>query len=163
MEENAELNKKKLSLKVMSYNRFLMIRYTTALFFFSNLYWLVFLLYQKSSGFIIPLLLLGSSLLPIVEQVKLYREPTSNAPLTKKYYQIQLGANFVLITTSLTPIFKELFFFMNQDKDGRLSIIFILLVGIILSLIMLQRLTKIQQNQDKQYDRVKKYEKLLGI
>lgn len=163
MEENAELNKKKLSLKVMSYNRFLMIRYTTALFFFSNLYWLVFLLYQKSSGFIIPLLLLGSSLLPIVEQVKLYREPTSNAPLTKKYYQIQLGANFVLITTSLTPIFKELFFFMNQDKDGRLSTIFILLVGIILSLIMLQRLTKIQQNQDKQYDRVKKYEKLLGI
>ncbi|HCM89150.1 MULTISPECIES: hypothetical protein [Vagococcus] len=163
MEESVELNKKKLSLKVMSYNRFLMIRYTTAVFFFSNLYWMVFLLYQKSSGFIIPLLLLGSSLLPIIEQIKLYREPTSNAPLTKIYYKIQLGANFVLITTSFTPIFKELFFFMNQDKGGKLSAIFILLVGVILSLIMLQRLTKIQQNQDKQYDRVKKYEKLLGI
>ena len=66
MEKTAELNKKKMSLKVMAYNRFLMIRYTTALFFFSNLYWLVFLLYQKSSGFMIPLLLLVTSLLPIV-------------------------------------------------------------------------------------------------
>ncbi|MGX7025725.1 hypothetical protein [Vagococcus hydrophili] len=163
MENTAELNKKKMSLKVMAYNRFLMIRYTTALFFFSNLYWLVFLLYQKSSGFMIPLLLLGTSLLPIVEQVKLYREPTNKAPLTKKYYQIQLGANLVLMMISFTPLFKELFFFMNQDKGGKFSIIFILLVGMILCLLILQRLNQIKHNQDKQYDRVKKYEKLLGI
>mgnify|MGYP004724299731 CR=1 FL=1 len=159
----AELEKKKLSIKVMYFNRFLMIRYLTATFFFININWLALMLYHKSSYFFVPLSLILLIAFPIFEQIKLYRTHKSEAILTKRYYQIQLIINLMLIVSTVTPIYEKIFFFMNQDVTGRLFVTSMLIVGIALCLTVIKRINKIEKHQDKQYSRVKDYEKIVGI
>lgn len=53
------LEKKQFSLKIMYFNRYLVIRYLTAFFFFINLNWLVLLLIARSSAWLLPLSLLA--------------------------------------------------------------------------------------------------------
>lgn len=48
------LEKKQFSLKIMYFNRYLVIRYLTAFFFFINLNWLVLLLIARSSAWLLP-------------------------------------------------------------------------------------------------------------
>ena len=156
-------NKNKLSIKTMYFNRFLLIRYATAAFFFVNINWFVFLMYNKSYLSIVPLALSLLILLPVAEQVKLYQAHKNELPLTKFYYQIQLGINLLLIPLTLTPIFNELFYFMNGNIQGKTLVISVLLLGAGLSVIIQRKLFKINHNQDKQYDRIKKYEKILGV
>ena len=45
-----ELEKKQLSLKNMYFNRYLIVRYLTAFFFFMNMQWMILLLSAKSLG-----------------------------------------------------------------------------------------------------------------
>lgn len=83
------LEKKQFSLKIMYFNRYLVIRYLTAFFFFINLNWLVLLLIARSSAWLLPLSLLGLIVPAIGEQVILYRTHTNRAPWTSNYFKIQ--------------------------------------------------------------------------
>ncbi|MCO5510028.1 hypothetical protein [Enterococcus hirae] len=74
------LEKKQFSLKIMYFNRYLVIRYLTAFFFFINLNWLVLLLIARSSAWLLPLSLLALIVPAIGEQVILYRTHTNRAP-----------------------------------------------------------------------------------
>lgn len=163
MNKAAEVNKNKLSIKVMYYNRFLMVRYFTAMFFFANLNWLAFMIYKQSIGWLIPMSLMLLQLLPIAEQIKLYRKPTNETPRTKQYYYLQLAVNILLIVSIFTPAYSHLFFFMNQNQTGKTVTLLFLLIGCLLAISVIRRLNKIESNTDKQYHRVKQYEKILGV
>lgn len=66
-----EENKKNFSIKSMYFNRYLLVRYIIALFFFTNIYWLISLLMSSSPLFFIPLSLMLILLSSVAEQIKI--------------------------------------------------------------------------------------------
>lgn len=153
----------KLGLKNMYYNRYLLVRYLTAGFFFVNLYWLLFLLLAHSKLIVIPFSLLVFLVLVAAEQVKLYSTHTNNTRMTKLYYWLQLLVNLVLLLFVLSSQFSELFPFMaNTQKAGQLLSVG-LIIGSLLCLIILRRLRLIRHDQDRHFARIKRYEKTLHI
>lgn len=158
-----ENNRKKFSVNSMYFNRYLLVRYVSALFFFTNMYWLISLLMSDSSLYFIPLVLMIVLLSSIVEQVKMYSKHTNNANYTKNSFIIFLFTNVVLILpTCFSPSFTQLYpFFLNQEKS-KILVLSILITGILLSALILYRLYQIKHDEDKHYARIKKYEEAIN-
>lgn len=152
---------KELSLKNMYFNRYLIVRYTVALFFFINLYWLLSLLLTKSFMAILPCMLILLLILVIFEHAKLYSNHTNKLPRTKLYFKIQLFFNIVLIILSWTNLFVKIFPILKTTSKARLLVSVVLLIGIIVSYLIIIKLNIIEKNKDKQFERVKKYEKIV--
>ncbi|WP_152655731.1 hypothetical protein [Oceanobacillus sp. CFH 90083] len=158
-----EQNRKKFSIKSMYFNRYLLVRYVSALFFFTNLYWMISLLISDSSLYVIPLILMAGLLFSIAEQVKIYSNHTNNAKYTKYSYLMLLITNLILIIpTCFSSSFTQLFpFLLNQEKS-KILVLIILVAGILLSALILYRLNQIKHNEDKHYERIKNYEKAVN-
>ncbi|MBP3038500.1 hypothetical protein J9303_03165 [Bacillaceae bacterium Marseille-Q3522] len=161
--EELERNRQRASLKNMYFNRYLLVRYLTAGFFFTNLYWFLFLLLAQTKLAFIPLILLVFLVLVVAEQVKLYSSHTNDTPVTKWYYRFQLAVNLVMLPMVFLPIFSELFPFMANTKEAIQLLSIVLLAGSFLCLIILRRLHAIVHDQDRHYERIKQYEKTLHI
>ncbi len=158
-----DLDRKKLSLKNMHFNRYLLVRYLSAVFFFSNLYWLIALLLVGSKLFFVPAILIMSILPAVFEQAKLYNTPNNSVPKTEMYYWLQLIVNLGLLLSTFTPLFSWVFPFMNPGVSGRAFIVMFLLFGSLLCLVIKHRLHDISNNRDKHYHRIKQYEKSLYL
>lgn len=156
-----EQERKQFSLKNMYFNRYLIIRYLTALFFFINFYWLICLLLAKSFGALIPSVLLIGIVPIIAEQYHLYQKHQNIAPCTKKYIFIQGIVNLCLSIIIFTPFFSNLFPFMRDTQSGRAIILLLIVSGIFLCAFAYWRLEQISNNQDKHFSRIQKYEKAL--
>jgi len=154
------LEKKQFSLKIMYFNRYLVIRYLTAFFFFINLNWLVLLLIARSSAWLLPLSLLALIVPAIGEQVILYRTHTNRAPWTSNYFKIQGMMNVGISGLLLTPWYRSFFPFMSNDHSTKLFLLALFVSGIFVCGFCWFRLEKIERNQDRQYQRVKQYEKI---
>lgn len=158
-----EQEKKKLGLKSMYFNRYLFIRYLTAGCFFTNVYWMMFLVLNQSILTVIPLVLVVCLIPVIAEQFKLYAVHVNQTPRTKLYYWLQMGVNLCLIPTIFMPVFTNLFPFMNPSSDGRYFTLGIVLTGVLLCLAAERRLQRISLDKDKHLKRIKQYEKSLTI
>ena len=161
--KSLDLDRKKLSLKSMYFNRYLFVRYLGAVFFFVNLYWLIALILVHSTTFFIPAFLIVSILPAVFEQAKLYSTPKNVVPRTIVYYWLQLITNVGLLLVVFTPLFHSLFPFMNQGINGRSFVIAFLLIGCFLCLGGQHRLRDISSNNDKHYQKMKQYEKSLYL
>lgn len=156
-------NRKKLSVKSMYFNRYLLVRYVSALFFFTNFYWLISLLMSDSSLFFIPLVLIIVFVVSAAEQVKIFSSHTNNAKHTKYYFKIQLVINIILLLpTYFSSSFTQLYPFLIEKGSSKLFILAILMLGIILSAITLKRLHSIKHNEDKHFERIKEYEQAIN-
>jgi len=153
-----EKNRKKFSVKSMYFNRYLLVRYVSALFFFTNLYWLISLLMSDSPLYFIPLMLIILLLFSVVEQVKMYSNHTNNAKYTRYCFTILLVTNVILILpTCFSSTFAHLYpFLLNQEKS-KILILTMLVTGILLSVLILYRLYQIKHNEDKHYERINRY------
>lgn len=158
-----DTDRKKLSLKTMHFNRYLLIRYISAGFFFTNLYWLILLYLSQSRLLFLPLFLIIVILMSVFEQAKLYSTPTNVVPRTTNYYRLQLIVSTGLLLVTFTPLFSFLFPFMNKGVSGRAFIAVFLLTGCLLCLWIQNRLRNISLNHDKHYQRIKQYEKSLYL
>lgn len=158
-----EQNRKNFSIKSMYFNRYLLVRYVSALFFFTNLYWMISLFISDSSLYVIPLTLMIVLIFSIVEQVKIYSKHTNDAKYTKYSYMIFLFTNILLvIPTCFSSSFTQLYpFLLNQDKS-KLFVLTILIAGILLSTLILYRLNRIKHNEDKHYERMKSFERVVN-
>jgi len=157
-----EKNRKMLSLKAMYFNRFLLVRYATALFFFTNLYWLIFLLLSKSSFVYIPILIMAILTISMAEQVKIYHTHTNHPPLTKYSFIAMIAVNFILIVPTCFPYtFSRLYPFLEDQRKSRILILILLSAGILLSAFILYRLKKIRNDEDQAYKRIKEYEEII--
>lgn len=145
----------------MYFNRYLIIRYLTAGFFFTNLYWLVSLLLASSILFWLPLGLLFFLLPVVAEQVALYRTHKNNASVTRNYFRLQAVINVFLALAVFTPVYSELFPFMAQGSSGQALILFVIVSGLLICLFCQQRLNKIHANTDRHYQRIKEYERVV--
>lgn len=159
----AELNRKKTSLKNMYFNRFLGIRYLTALFFFFNMYWMIMMYVGGSVLALIPLAIVFVFIPVAVEQVKLYSHHKNLVPWTEKYYWIQIVTNITLLLTLFTPLYQTLFPFMSNSIDGKSLLLGILLLGTLLGLWAESRLRKIKNDKDRHYNRLQQYKKSLYL
>lgn len=153
--------KKRNALKNMYFNRYLMVRYFLAILLFSNFYWA---LYTWGSWiFVIPAVMLILAVTPCFENIRSYGETAANMKGTKRYYKAQLAVNACLIVLCFTPMFKETMPFLNDTLNSRILACTIFLIGFILSNASYQRLKKIDINNDKQYFRIKQYEKAINL
>ncbi len=159
----AEL-KKETAMKNFRYNRFLILRYLLAAFFFSNLYWLLMLWMSRSWYGLLPASLLILTLPAIAEHAKLYGDMTDQIQgklRHHKFYQsIQLGINLVLLVISFTQGgFQRLYPFLTVSSQARAALVTVLLVGIILSAFCIQRIRRIYLQKDKHYSYIKEFAK----
>ncbi|MFD1067627.1 hypothetical protein [Oceanobacillus locisalsi] len=157
-----EKNKKKLSIKSMYFNRYLLVRYVSALFFFTNVYWLTSLLMSDSPLFFIPLLLIIAVLCSVVEQVKILSHHTNQATYTKYSFSTLFIANVLLmIMTCFSSSFTQLYPFLVNQTSSQILVLGVLGIGVVLSGFILYRLYLIRHDEDKHYSRIKKYEEVI--
>ncbi|WAA10126.1 hypothetical protein [Fervidibacillus albus] len=158
-----EQNRKRQSLKAMSYNRYLLVRYVTALFFFTNIYWFIAMIMSESSLYFVPLILIIVIIMSIAEQVKMYSTPT-NRPIytTFCFFTLFLTNVIFMILTGFSDTFTKLYPFLVEGTRSERMIFIILIIGLLLSGFVLYRLYEIKNMKDKQMKRIKQYEKLIN-
>ena len=139
----------------MNFNRFLIFRYVTAIFFFTNLYWLVMAATTSTVGWIVPLVLMVGASIVMVEQVSKYWRPSHRLAWTKRYYWAQLGLNVGLISTILLGHRQFAYAFMTAQSEPWLM--GCLGLGMIVSGLMLRRVYVIEHDQDRYLQQIKKF------
>ncbi|MBO1307976.1 hypothetical protein JZO70_17510 [Enterococcus sp. 669A] len=157
--------KKETALKNFRYNRFLILRYLLAGFFFSNLYWLLMLFMSRSWYALLPASLFILTLPAIGEHAKLYGDMTDQIQNKlrhhKFYLSIQLGMNLVLLVISFTEGgFQRLYPFLTTSSQAKAALVTILLVGIFMSAFCIHRIRRIYLQQDKHYEYIQEFAKL---
>ncbi|MCO8287275.1 hypothetical protein [Tetragenococcus halophilus] len=160
--------RKKIAETNFRYNRFLLLRYLLAVFFFVNLYWVLASLLSKAHlAFIISLLLLIVCGFAISEHVKLYGDESDHVLMKLHYNRIyhlfQLVVNSCLFIIAITNLgFEEMYPFLINNFQTRLLIICIVLLGIVCGWSCLYRIHVISQRKDKYYQYIKKYKKSIS-
>ena len=145
----------------MYFNRFLLIRYITASFFFVNLYWFFSLIISNTIWSLVPGVNLVFITIATFEQCVMVSSPIDNAKKTIIAYKEILIVNILLILASVTPLFNCLFPFLIISTKSYYLILGIIIIGIIFCSISLKRLEKIKNCTDKQFKYVKKYEQAI--
>jgi len=159
--EKLEKRRQETSLKAMYFNRFLLIRYITAGFFFVNLYWFFSLMMSNTIWGIVPAVNLVFITIAAFEQSAMVSSPIDNAKKTILAYKEILIVNILLILALVTPLFKDLFPFLTIGIKSHCLVLGIIIIGIIFCSISLKRLDKIKNCTDKQFKYVKKYEQAI--
>ena len=157
-DQSLEQKKHDMSVRSINFSRYLMIRYFSAAFLFTNLFWLVFAIcYQNIVASIISGLLFVLLLIASVEQVSKWNVRNTDLKFTKLYYQLQLVANVIFAISCYLPFVKTLFPFMATNDVA--NVIFtILIVGILGSILILRRISNIQNGRDKYARAIKTFE-----
>ncbi|MGX7149932.1 hypothetical protein [Enterococcus ureasiticus] len=137
---------KQSKLRSIYFNRFLLFRYTTALFFFVNLYWSILSFSALSIWIILPLLLIVIDIAIIIEQTTKYWHPSNRLFITKTGYAIQIFSNLLGIITILIGHQPLLFPFINSE--GRGLLLTCLVVGCLVSIVVEGRVWKIEHDKD---------------
>lgn len=160
--EKLEKRRKETSLKTMYFNRFLLIRYVTAGFFFVNLYWLCSLMMSQKAWALLPGINLIFIIRAIWEQCTMYSSPIDDAQKTILAYKVLSGVNVMLVAVILTPLFNEVFPFLTDSTKSHEFILGIIFIGMIFCGISLKRLQSIKNRTDKQFIYAKQLEKTIS-
>ena len=148
-DQSLEQKKHDMSVRSINFSRYLMIRYFSAAFLFTNLFWLVFAIcYYDIVASIISGLLFVLLLIASVEQVSKWNVRNTDLKFTKLYYQLQLGANVIFAISCYLPFGKTVFPFIFT----------ILIIGILGSILILRRISNIQNGRDKYAGAIKTFE-----
>ncbi|GCF93606.1 hypothetical protein NRIC_14970 [Enterococcus florum] len=162
--EAAEL-KKETALKNFRFNRFLILRYFLAAFFFSNLYWLLMLFMGRSWSALLPLSLIILAVPAIMDHARLYGEMSDQVQQKLRhhsfYQYVQLILNGFLLVVSLTDSgIRRLFPFLTATSEAKAAIFSVLMIGIFMSAFCLHRIQRIYRQKDKHYGYIKEFVKM---
>lgn len=145
--------REKMAMKNMRFNRYILLRYSLALFFFANLNWLVFMLPARSIAMVLPIAMMVLATFSIHEFIKLYSKFNQiHLSKTRLYFRSQLALNGVLILSSLHSGFYSFTFpFLNANAYGTVGLISVLSLGAVISGLCLCKLNAIAENKDRGY------------
>ncbi|WP_406786404.1 hypothetical protein [Clostridium neuense] len=160
--EKLEKRQKETSLKTMYFNRFLLVRYVTAGFFFANLYWFCSLLMSYKAWALVPGFNLIFIIRAIWEQCTMFSSPIDNAKKTILAYKVILSINVILLAALFTPLFGKLFPFLTNSTKSHAFILGIIFVELLFCGVMLKRLHQINNRTDRQFQYIKQYEKSIN-
>ncbi|MDU3252917.1 MAG: hypothetical protein E7E52_09770, partial [Streptococcus salivarius] len=80
-----ERQRRETALKNTFFNRYLLLRYTIALFFFGNIYWLLNQFIRPSFVIVLPITLIVLAILATVEQFRLYGKRDERLKVTQMF------------------------------------------------------------------------------
>ena len=143
-----ERQRRETALKNTFFNRYLLLRYTIALFFFGNIYWLLNQFIRPSFVIVLPITLIVLAILATVEQFRLYG---------KRDERLKVTQMFIVLTW--TSLFTTLFPIFENNQAARFFVFVILLLGFGLCLLNLKRIQEIYERKDKAYQRFIQLEK----
>lgn len=152
----------KISLRNLYFNRFLAVRYSTALFLFLNLYWAVFLCYLSPIAAILPLFLFILGICTALEQVKLYRNHSNKLPYAHFFYCTLFICSLLLLIVIYSPLYSFFYPFLKNTSEVINVLTILLLFTLLIAFLMLRKLNKIKCNQDKHFKRIKTYEEIIN-
>lgn len=157
--------RKKSAIKTMNYNRFILFRYSLVLFFFTNLYWTMGLVYLGATLWIVPLIFILISIPAISEQVKLNGVTAEDIP-TLKWTSGYLYSQIILNIFLLFLVFNEwgmenLFVIFENNEIMKLLVAGLLVFGLILLHFNVRKIKQIKQNQDRAYNLILKSQYLI--
>lgn len=153
-----QAKKHEMSVRSMYFSRYLMIRYFSAAYLFTNLFWLIFAICYHDiiatilAGGLFVLLLIGS-----IEQASKWHRKDTNLKYTNFYFISQLVLNIVFAALCYTPAGRIIFPFITDSSVSNL-IFTILLVGVVGCLIVLRRINNLQNGRDKYLRAIKTFE-----
>ena len=81
----------------------------------------------------------------------------SAVPVSKGYYIAQISVNLAIILISMTPAYSLFLPFLNGK--GQFYVVGIALIGILMSVMVLLKIKKITNDQDRQFKVIKMFEK----
>ncbi|HEU6776207.1 TPA: hypothetical protein V0416_001956 [Streptococcus pneumoniae] len=158
--QKIEQQRREMALTNTFFNRYLLLRYSIALFFFGNVYWLLSQFISPSPIIIIfPIMLIVFSILATVEQFKLYGNRKEKLGITLMFVRIQMLISIGLLVLTWTSWFKNLFPIFENNQVARLFVFVVLLLGLVLSLLDIRRIKKIYKRTDKAYQQFVQLEK----
>ena len=156
-----EVKRRNTGIKVMTYNRFLLIRYVGACLFFINLYTALLYLLSHSNLIIIPILLILAQLPAIWEQIKLYSTPVSIVKFTQAYFILETCVVTGAFIIATTPLFHRVFPFLNATVSVQIGLAAVSALLASFCIIVLVKIKHISSNKDKQYQRIQDYKQSL--
>jgi len=154
-----ERQRRETALKNTFFNRYLLLRYTIALFFFGNIYWLLNQFIRPSFVIVLPITLIVLAILATVEQFRLYGKRDERLKVTQMFVRSQAVIQVGLLVLTWTSLFTTLFPIFENNQTARLFVFVILLLGLGLCLLNLKRIQEIYERKDKAYQRFVQLEK----
>lgn len=154
-----EAKKHDMSVRSMYFSRYLMIRYFSAAYVFTNLFWLIFSISYHDvvasivAGVLLTLILAGS-----IEQASKWHKKDTDLRFTSLYYGVQLISNVLLAIACYSPLGKMFFPFMETKGISHL-IFTILILGILGCILVLRRIQTIQSGKDRYLRAIKTFER----
>lgn len=145
--------KKEMAWKNNFFARYMLLRYSLALFFFANLYWLMILAYQANLLLILPLVMVMMHALGSAEQFKLYGQRKAVLTKTRLAFRVQAVVSILVILMTFSPFFTTLFPIFADNLAGRAFVLVFQLLGLITIKFNLARIQQILNNKDKFYYR----------
>lgn len=148
--------RQKASLKSMYYNRFLMVRYCLAVFFFADFFWGVLSWGTLAGCLGIGLVVLG--IMPVWEMGKMYgvTEPARN--WTRMYFRLQLVISLAVCVLVWTSPMQSIYPFFNETALTKTIGFLLPLCGVLMSWLCVRRISKIDQGCDRQLQRIQFFE-----
>lgn len=154
-----ERQRRETALKNTFFNRYLLLRYTIALFFFGNIYWLLNQFIRPSFVIVLPITLIVLAILATVEQFRLYGKRDERLKVTQMFVRSQAVIQVGLLVLTWTSWFTTLFPIFENNQTARFFVFVILLLGLGLCLLNLKRIQEIYERKDKAYQRFIQLEK----
>lgn len=154
-----ERQRRETALKNTFFNRYLLLRYTIALFFFGNIYWVLNQFIRPSFVIVFPITLIVLAILATVEQFRLYGKRDERLKVTQMFVRSQAVIQVGLLVLTWTSLFTTLFPIFENNQTARLFVFVILLLGLGLCLLNLKRIQEIYERKDKAYQRFIQLEK----
>lgn len=157
--QKIERQRREAALKNTFFNRYLLLRYSIALFFFGNIYWLLNQFIRPSLVMIFPVILIAFSILATVEQFRLYGKRNERLRITQMFVRLQAIILTGLLVLTWTSWFTNLFPIFENNQVARVFVFIVLLMGLVLSLLDIRRIQDLYQRKDKAYQRFIQLEK----
>ena len=134
--------------------RYILFRYSLALLFFANIYWIMILSYQLNVIIILPILQLLLIAIAFAEQFTLYGKITVALKWTKLAFLGQIAVSLIGILLVILPYqFEQAFPIFSNGLSGKVFVIVLQLLGLGLSQLNIKRIEQVKNNTDKFYYR----------
>lgn len=121
--------------------RYILFRYSLALLFFANIYWIMILSYQLNVIIILPILQLLLIAIAFAEQFTLYGKITVALKWTKLAFLGQIAVSLIGILLVILPYqFEQAFPIFSNGLSGKVFVIVLQLLGLGLSQLNIKRI-----------------------
>lgn len=159
--KTAEAIRREVKRKNTAFNRYMLFRYSLALFFFANVYWSLTLFFKPTLYILMPLVLLILLIMATAEQFRLYGATNARLSRTEFALKAQLATNVFVMMLTLFNQTSVLLPTLTNHLPAKVMVILLQVLGVVLIRMNLNRIKLIKRNKDSYYQRFQRIEKYI--